>query len=210
MFNQLNQSSQGDKMQTLQELFTYTKKEITSLLEAYLKYKNLSQQINSGTVTEETKPKFSLFKNSGKMQNLDPLAKAKKELDQIGESMKFQNPLIWIGYKYQAYQNEPGKTLNTLYEIREHCKVDGICFRRFDAINSYLRRKNNGKDLNSQDFLNGETSLEEVSQDSRFISMCQDKDFMRLWTENENDKAGKWKNYKLVSPDHDCEINCSC
>lgn len=181
----------------LEKLTDYTKIEVNALLLSYEKYKKLSRQINSGEILQSPKAKFSLFKSLGKMQNLDPLADAKKELNKIGEDMKFQNPLIWLTYKDVAYKNEPGKTLTTLGDLRSHCKVDGICFRRFDAINFYLRSKHNGLDLNSDSFLNEDTILEELGKDERFLSLCLDQDFMDLWHSNENDKTGKWKNYKI-------------
>ncbi len=137
----------------LERLLSYTETEVNSLLLSYSEYKELSKQIDLGQVENKSKPSFSFFKNIGKMQNLDPLANAKKELVKIGEEMKFQNPLIWLTYKYLAYKNEPNKKLSTLTDLREHCKVDGICFRRFDAINFYLRSKHNGLDLNSDSFL---------------------------------------------------------
>ncbi len=181
----------------LERLLSYTETEVNSLLLSYAEYKELSKQIDLGQVENKSKPSFSFFKNIGKMQNLDPLTDAKKELNKIGEDMKFQNPLIWLTYKDVAYKNEPGKALNTLRDLREHCKVDGICFRRFDAINSYLRSKHNGLDLNSDYFLAAETRLEILEKDSRFIQMCLDKEFISCWHSNENDRSGKWKNYKI-------------
>ena len=112
--------------------------------------------------------------------------------------MKFQNPFIWIEYKRLAYKDEPEKALKVLTDLVGHCKVDGICSKRFSFINKYFREKNNGLDLTSFGFLNQMTDLEQVGQDPRYISMCLDQDFERAWSKNENDPEGKWKNY---SPD---------
>ncbi len=192
-----------------EELLRYTNAEVQALLLAYEKYKSLAVQIASDVIPADV-PKFSFGSNLGKMQNFDPKRELRKELEQVGESMKFQNPLIWLDYKRLAYANEPGKELKTLRDLVGHCEVDGICHRRFDAINLYLRRKYAGKDMWSPAFLDPFTDLDAVGKDSRFIDMCLDPVFAQLWSSHENSVSGKWREYKLSSPDHDCEINCTC
>ena len=209
MLNQQNGEPNMETMTAEEKLRNYTSVQVGALLKAYETYKSLASQITSDMVVPAT-PKFSFGSNQGKMQNLDPKRELRKELEQIGESMKFQNPLIWLSYKYSAYQNEPGKELSTLHDLIAHCKVDGICHRRFDAINLYLRRKYDGKDMTSSAFMDQSMSLLDVGKDSKFIDMCLDKEFMNIWSEHENSKSGKWKDYVLTSPDHDCEINCTC
>jgi hypothetical protein len=166
------------------------------LLEAYKEYQTLSLQIELGAASKQAK--FSLMGNMGKMQNLDPQASAKKKLEAIGEGMKFQNPLIWLLYKHLAYKDDPSKAIRTLGDLVSHCKEDGICHKRFDSINSYFRRNNDGKDMTSEEFMGQSLGLENVSQDLRYISMCLDQEFQATWSENENDKSGKWRNYSLT------------
>ena len=208
MFNHHNQ---GPVMQThtKEGLLKYTNTEVISLLNAYSEYKILSSQIASG-ITPKPVVKFTLMGNMGKMQNLDPFAEARKKLEAIGESMKFQNPLIWIEYKRLAYKNEPEKVIVTLSDLVAHCKVDGICHKRFDSMSAYLRKKYGGLDLTSQEFLDHMTNLEQVSQDPRYIAMCLDQEFQDVWSKNENDSRGKWHDYVLAPLDHDCESNCNC
>jgi hypothetical protein len=194
---------------TKEKLLSYTSSEVIALLKAYEEYKSLAVQIASETVPS-TAPKFSFGSNLGKMQNFDPKKELRKELERVAESMKFQNPLIWLDYKRLAYANESGKELKTLSDLITHCEVDGICHRRFDAINLYLRRKYNGKDMRSSSFMSLGTTLENVGQDARFLDMCLDQEFAKLWSEYENSKSGKWREYILTSPDHDCEVNCTC
>lgn len=195
MFNQ----NQGLTMrkQTIEELLRFTEGEVDSLLGAYKEYKALSLQIKQGVAPKST-TKFSLMGNMGKMQNLDPLAEAKKKLEAIGEGMKFQNPLIWLLYKHLAYKNDPSKAIRTLGDLVSHCREDGICHKRFDSINSYFRRNNDEKDMTSEEFMGQSLGLENVSQDPRYISMCLDQEFQATWSENENDKSGKWRNYSLT------------
>lgn len=191
------------------ELLRYTDSEVKSLLSMYTRYKDLASQLVS-EATPATAPKFSFASNRGKMQNLDPKGAIKKELERVGEAMKFQNPLIWLTYKYLAYQDEPGKALTTLRDLIVHCEVDGICHRRFDAINLYLRRKYGGKDMRSPSFMAPTMNLSDVGLDARFVGMCLDPEFAKMWSEHENSQSGKWREYKLSSPDHDCEVNCTC
>ncbi len=198
-----------EQVDSKEKLLNYTTQEVDLLLKAYEKYKSLVSQIESDIISTSA-PKFSFGSNQGKMQNFDPKRELRKELEQLGESMKFQNPLIWLHYKYLAYANEPGKSIRTLRNLVDHCKVDGICHKRFDAINVYLRRTYGGKDMKSPAFMDQNTDLEDAAKDSRFINMCLDQEFMSLWSHHENGASGKWKEYILTSPDHDCEVSCTC
>ncbi|MEN9552137.1 MAG: hypothetical protein RI935_514 [Candidatus Parcubacteria bacterium] len=190
-----------------ESLFEYTRREVDALLLAYKNYKELDAQIASGLILSE-KPKFNLLGKPGVMQNLDPLAEAKKRLDEIGNGMKFQNPLIWLIYKYEAYQHED-KPLKTVADLIAHCEVDGICHRRFDAINRYLREKHNGGDITNLAFVSPETSMEDLAKDKRFIAICFDLSFQTKWSRHENDRAGKWKHYAFDKEPVE-KYSCGC
>jgi hypothetical protein len=201
--------SKGESMNMTsnESLFDYTRREVDSLLVAYKQYKTLSAQIDAGVPPTE-KLKFSLLGNLGEMQNLDPLAETKKRLEEIGNGMKFQNPLIWLTYKYEAYEGEKNP-LTTVSDLIKHCHVDGICHKRFDAINSYLRHKYNGGDITNAAFIDPDTSLLDLSQDRRFIALCFDLPFQTKWSRHENDTSGKWKQYALRDEPVE-EYSCGC
>lgn len=186
-----------------ESLIEYTNAEVASLLASYQEYKALSEQIESGVLE---KPQFSLFGKPGVMQNLNPIAEARKRLEKIGDSMKFQNPLIWLLYKFEAYKNEPGKEIKTITELVVHCEVDGICHRRIDAINTYLSRSH-GCNLTTSAFLDQSLSLRDLAQDSRYLAMCLDLSFQRKWSKHENDPAGKWRNYGFAT-EQDEDLSC--
>lgn len=212
-------------------LFDYTRREVDSLLGAYREYKELSEQIESGTVASE-KPKFNLLGKLGVMQNLNPLAEAKKRLEKIGDGMKFQNPLIWLTYKLEAYKDEE-KPLKTVADLIAHCEVDGICHRRFDAINTCLRGKYDGKDLVGPDIsswslyqkalyglklllnrrrytlVDPRLPLEELAKDRRFIALCFDLQFQGKWSRHENNSSGKWKHYAFENEPVE-KYSCGC
>jgi hypothetical protein len=227
----MTKENKGEAMNTTssESLFDYTRREVDSLLVAYEHYKTLSAQIASGIVPSE-KPKFSLLGKPGVVQNLDPLAEARKRLEEIGNGMKFQNPLIWLTYKYEAYKDEE-KPLTTVADLVAHCEVDGICRKRFHAITTYLREKYSGKDLIGPDtsswplakrliqraktFLKGEPlfnstmSLEELAKDKRFITICFDLSFQTKWSRHENDGTGKWKHYAFEDEPAE-KYSCGC
>jgi hypothetical protein len=144
--------------------------------------------------------------------------------------MKFQNPLIWLTYKYEAYKNEE-KPLTTVADLVEHCEVDGICHKRFHAINTYLREKYSGKDLVSPDtsklplakrlghrteallgrgpLVDGAMPLEQLAKDRRFIALCFDLSFQTKWSRHENDRSGKWKHYAFEDEPVE-RYSCGC
>lgn len=193
-------------MTSHESLFDYTQAEVNALLLAYDRYKTLSAQIASGEVVAE-KPKFSLLGKPGMMQNLDPLADARKKLTEIGDGMKFQNPLIWLTYKFEAYKDEEG-ALTTVGDLIKHCDVDGICHRRFDAINRSLREKYCG-DITTSTFISSDTNLADLGKDRRFIALCFDLNFQTKWSRHENDPQGKWKNYAFDGEPKE-KYSCGC
>lgn len=208
MISHNHEGEQHMNTSSTESLFEYTDKEVAALLSDYLTYRTLSEHIESGIFAFE-KPKLSLLGKPGVMQNLDPLAEAKKKLEKIGDRMKFQNPLIWLTYKLEAYKNEPGKKLETVEDLITHCNVDGICNRRFDAINAYLRQKYDGKDLTDPEFIDRSAKLEALAKDTRYIGICFDLSFQMKWSRHENDPAGKWKNYAYTDEPIE-KYSCGC
>lgn len=188
---------------TVDALMAYSRSQVDTLLAQYKEYKELDSAIKSGVAV--TTRKFSLMGNLGAMQNLDPLADAKKRLADIGDAMKFQNPLIWLMYKYEAYRNEPGKALSTVADLVAHCQVDGICHKRFDAINTYLRRTI-GKDITDEKLQN--VSLGDLAHNPDYIQMCLHLPFQKKWSKHENDPAGKWCTYVLGSSEPEDTLCC--
>lgn len=212
--NQGEISMQQNKVETLE---ADSSKAVAVLLNQYSTYLELEKilKINIDH-RKKTQKKFSFQGGSvqymGDAVKLTPTSREEIKLEQknLSDAAKFQNPLIWLEFKRKAYIGEPENELLTLADIVRHTSKDGVCHRRFDAINLYLRRKYEGKDMTSSAFIDQSMSLLDVGKDSRFIDMCLDNEFMNVWSENENSKSGKWKDYVLTSPDHDCEINCTC
>ena len=173
----------------LEQVLTYSRTETDKLLEMYAKYKALGEKIKEV-------PTSVFSRKPGKISEGAEVRRLKYEQVKLGNQMKFQNPLIWMMYKYEAYKDEGETSISTLESLRTHCKVDGICARRYDFINAALRQKNRGEDLTRDEFLAANTDLSTVTSDQRFINLSLDPQFMTEWSRHENDKAGKWKNYK--------------
>jgi hypothetical protein len=181
-----NRNMQTESKLNQAEVLAYSRSETDNLLAMYAQYMELTRQIEN---------KDGLFSRTpGKIGASDLMLERK----QLGEAMKFQNPLIWMMYKYEAYKNTSKPVLTTKM-LREHCenKTD-ICFKRYDYINTALRQKNQGEDLNSDEFLAADTDLAAVINDQRFVNLALDPVFMAGWVKNENDEDGKWVNYKKV------------
>ena len=193
---------------TLQEIISFSEKEVSSLLEMYSKYKKISEDILNGI--GGAKKTFSLLIPVKSYTNFDQHSEQKVELENIGNAMKFQNPLIWANYKFEAYQNDLIKRLTSVNDLVEHCKVDGICTKRFDFINKWMRKNNNGLDIKSTELFTSDSSIAKMAKNPIFQKMLLDVAFMKEWEKNENDISGKWKNYAISEPDHDCEIACTC
>lgn len=172
-----------------EQVLTYSRAETDKLLKMYAEYKALGKKIKEA-------PTSIFSRKPGKMSEGAEVRRLKYEQARLGDEMKFQNPLIWMMYKYEAYKNEGEKSISTLRLLRTHCKIDGICAKRYDFINAALRQKNRGEDLTRDEFLAADTDLSTVISDQRFINLSLDLQFMTEWSKHENDKAGKWKNYK--------------
>lgn len=208
---------QHNKVETVETFVTESAKAVAVLLDQYSTYLELSRILKTGIDHRKRTPKKFSF-SGGPVQymgdgvKLTPELREAVELEQktLSDEMKFQNPLIWIEYKRKAYVNDPENILVSIKDIILHTSKDGICKKRFDAINLYLRRKHDGKDMRSSAFMDPNMSLEDVGKDPRYLDMCLDPTFTEIWSNYENSKSGKWKDYVLTSPDHNCEEICSC
>lgn len=121
--------------------------------------------------------------------------------EEVGGNMKFDNPLVWMMYKYFAYQkNELGaKPIRTIGDLIAHCASrDYICTKRFHFINRWLN-ENGFKSLRDKDVHGPDTDLSEIFTNPEFIKIAKDKRFMSEWDEYEKmgkESTEKWVEYK--------------
>ena len=110
--------------------------------------------------------------------------------------MTFDTPLVWVMYKFEAYQDE-AQPIQTMHDFRLHCSKPGyICTKRFTFLNTHLC--NNGqcpladderypdKMLLSEIF----PLLGEIERDEVFVSIWRAHEYYQ-----EDGIVKKWQDY---------------
>ncbi|RAL55891.1 hypothetical protein BLD25_03580 [Candidatus Gracilibacteria bacterium GN02-872] len=172
--------------------FKESEKKIKLLVEQFFERMNLDKEIKH--LNNELK------KTEDKDKKSELQAKIiKKELNQktLGESMKYDNPYIWIKYKIKAYKGLPDEII-TIGDFEKHCHKSPtyICGKRFDFLNKYLKEKYNIDLLTNNQYEEVENFLK-----NNFVqNLSQNEEFMKEWLSyeyyNENGRVAKWENYK--------------
>lgn len=191
-------STSSEKFSYVPEKKIYSPIEVSAavsvLLNQYKDYMNMYNQ-KLGLETEYAKNQDSQL--AQEIQQLDIA------LDKLWDDMKFDNPLIWIGYKRLAYANNPEKKVETIWELKKHCerKTD-ICHKRLDFLNEHLK-SDFWIDLFDENQVKAEQSLVDFIKENEAIKkLSQDEQFMTQWLQNEyfqiDGKVAKWQNYQSV------------
>ena len=191
-------STSSEKFSYVPEKKIYSPIEVSAavsvLLNQYKDYMNMYNQ-KLGLETEYAKNQDSQL--AQEIQQLDIA------LDKLWDDMKFDNPLIWIGYKRLAYANNPEKKVETIWELKKHCerKTD-ICHKRLDFLNEHLK-SDFWIDLFDENQVKAEQSLVDFIKENEAIKkLSQDEQFMTQWLQNEyfqiDGKVAKWQNYQAM------------
>ena len=114
---------------------------------------------------------------------------AEKKLQEISDSMFFDNPVVWMMYKYFAYRGTPGE-LSTMRDFRAHCsKPDYICTKRFIFVSSKA-------DIAK---FSDDAELSSAYGSAGVIRLVEDEAFMADWRKYEYHKddarVAKWENF---------------
>lgn len=113
-----------------------TRQAVDKLLQQYGDYKKRAEAIQNAR-RRLAKQKLTGVATTEAQQQLVELEKAQVELS---DAMTFATPLIWLMYKFEAYQDEP-QPIRTLHDFRLHCSKPGyICTKRFNFLNAYLQK----------------------------------------------------------------------
>ena len=100
----------------------------------YDKYKTLTAKIAAA----ERRLALAKLKNSGVKQIQIELDDLRHSQQQLSDDMTFDTPLIWVMYKFEAYQDE-AQPIQTMHDFRLHCSKPGyICTKRFIFLNAHL------------------------------------------------------------------------
>lgn len=167
--------------------FELSQQKIETLVKQYNEYMELEKQIE----TLKEKIKNSDDKNITKQITLLQLKQK-----YLWESMKYDNPYIWIEYKRLAYAWTESK-VETIWELRKHCESPTyICHKRLMFLNSILKEnwidifdKNIDENTLLIDFLNN-WLIQEISRNEKIM-----KEWLNYEYFETNDRVAKWENF---------------
>lgn len=161
------------------------------LLGMYEEYKHIAEEQQS-LASQLTKAKLKK-QPSDELQSL--YDHASREMQSISESMTFASPLVWMMYKFEAYQQE-AQPIRTIQDFRLHCTKPGyICTKRFEFVNAELGRRQlaplSDRESYSDDMLLCDTY-------DAVLPLMADDAFMDTWDEREyykiDGRVAKWEN----------------
>lgn len=168
----------------------YARKQTDALLGMYAEYKRIADGQQS-IASQLAKAKL-------KKQPVDALQSlydsTSRKMQSISESMTFASPLIWMMYKFEAYQGEAQPIL-TMHDFRLHCSKPGyICTKRFEFVNAELARRQLASLSDSKSYPD-DMLLSGVYKSLQ--PLIADDMFMGTWNECEYYKIGgrvaKWE-----------------
>ena len=191
-------STSSEKLSYVPEKKIYSPIEVSAAVSVLLnQYKDYMNMYNEKLALETEYAKNQDSQLAQEIQQLDIA------LDKLWDDMKFDNPLIWIGYKRLAYANNPEKKVETIWELKKHCeRRTDICHKRLDFLNEHLK-SDFWIDLFDEDQVKAEQSLVDFIKENEAIKkLSQDEQFMTQWLQNEyfqiDGKVAKWQNYQSV------------
>ena len=165
---------------------------VDKLLDMYDEYKTLTTKITAA----ERRLALAKLKNGDVEQAQTELDVLRRDQQQLSDDMMFDTPLVWVMYKFEAYQDE-AQPIRTMHDFRLHCSKPGyICTKRFIFLNAHLC--SNGQHLltdseqYSDEMLLSEIFplLGEIGQDEVFMSSWHAHEYYQ-----EDGAIKKWQNY---------------
>jgi len=172
------------------------RKAVDQLLAVYGQYK----AIQAREASLSTKLAKAKLKNSPDETTQAEYNDAKQELQKIADAMTFANPIIWMLYKYEAYQDE-AQPIRTMHDFRLHCSKEGyICTKRFRFLNAQLK-KLGSVPLTDIAYYTDDTTVGEVAESRPLHNLVESTSFADLWQKHEyhttNGRVAKWENYNI-------------
>ena len=146
---------------------------VDKLLDMYDEHKALTAKI----VAAERRVALAKLKNSSGEQIRIELDDLRHNQQQLSDNMTFDTPLVWVMYKFEAYQDE-AQPIKTMHDFRLHCSKPGyICTKRFTFLNAHLL---------SEIF----PLLADIEQDEVFLSTWRAHEYYQ-----EDGIVKKWQDY---------------
>lgn len=186
----MNSNSNISNIQESKEaLFSISYAKMSDLIKQYSLYKSVESKI-SDTSDELLRKELSV------------------ELQAISDSMKFDNPIVWMLYKHHAYKDTDHPIL-TVGAFRAHCSSHGdICSKRYAFLRSFIIDTQR-IDISSDVFTHSTSPIEQLYTHESIIEATLNPEFTELWNSFEfytkEEKAAKWQNYERNNDD-----SCPC
>ena len=158
----------------------------------YDEYKTLTAKIAAA----ERRLALAKLRNSDIEQVQTELDGLRRDQQQLSDTMTFDTPLIWVTYKFEAYQDE-AQPIRTMHDFRLHCSKPGyICTKRFIFLNAHLCSNGQRSLIDSKKYPDEMLLSEifpllgEIEQDKAFLSSWRAHEYYQ-----EDGAIRKWQNY---------------
>lgn len=168
--------------------FTLSEGKITDLIRDYHRYMALSEEIR------ELQAQLVIEPSPWDSQRITVLQLKQKYL---WESMKYDNPFIWLEYKRRAYA-ETASSVRTIGDLKKHCQSPTyICHKRLMFLHGILKR-DFGLDIFS-DTIDSNILLIDFLENGSVQAISQNPTYMQEWLWYEyfslDGRTAKWENY---------------
>ena len=165
---------------------------VDKLLDMYDEYKTLTVKI----AAVERRLALAKLKNGDVEQIRIELDNLRHSQQRLSDTMTFDTPLVWVMYKFEAYQDE-AQPIQTMHDFRLHCSKPGyICTKRFIFLNAHLC-SNGQRPLADSEQYSDEMLLSEIFP--LLSEIERDKNFLSNWRAyeyyQEDGAIKKWQNY---------------
>lgn len=177
------------------QLFGRVNQAVDNLLGMYNQYKTINDE-KSKLTSQLAKARLSGEDYSDVAAKLD---KRTAKLNKISDDMTFADPMVWMLYKYRAYQDEAQPILN-MNDFRIHCSQPGyICTKRFIFTNRQLHNVHRPT-MDDRSAYPDDELLDKVVTSDAIVSLAADKSFMDQWKQHEYhmdaDRVAKWEDFE--------------
>ena len=169
---------------------------VDELLGMYAQYKQA--QAEESRIAHQL-AKAKLLRNDVLVQQLSAQhSNTERTIQTISDAMTFANPIIWMMYKFAAYQHE-AQPIRTMQDFRVHCSKDGyICTKRFLFLDAALEQHGftSLRDTGNYPDL---ALLSTAYESHELKQLVEDENFMKTWNSYEfyeiDGAVHKWQNF---------------
>lgn len=116
----------------------------------------------------------------------------------LWESMKYDNPFIWLDYKIKAYEWSE-KSITTIKDLLKHCESPTyICHKRLQFLAKILK---NDFNIDVFDEKNLDLNIYDLIKKDVLSEIITNNNYMKIWFEYEyfevDGRVAKWENFNV-------------